>query len=333
MSPLGLDVFSRSVFVAFTALYLFSFREATRAAVRWGAFAAPKRSILLLRKVAVCSLPLLVIVPIVFYIFAAAYVVELRIHPQSYLAAGWDLLRLGLSIVLLGLFPRATQHVWLEIARWRAGKGQVGEGWLHRVSTGEDGELPRRLYSWQVVAMLGVLPILMLGCWVIGQNGVLGPPEHAIEVALAGIYVAQLIVLAQMGRDRNFYYTESNPRWLMSVRMLGTVPWTIVIPAALGVVWYALVLRVAAGGSRWWIAVIAVSLPLPLYCHQSVFLVGKRRNWFPRREFPEVYEAPVWVWWLCLLLALGSIILLAWIVAARPDLLRSMAERAMTLEP
>jgi len=328
--PLELDVFSRSVLAAFTALYFFSFREATRAAVRWNAFAAPKRTILLLWKVVVYSLPLLLIVPIVFYIFAAAYVVELRIHPQSYLAAGWDLLRLGLSIVLLGLFPRATKHVWLEIARW---KDRVGEEWLPRVSTGEEVELPNRLYSWQVVAVLGVLPILMLGYWGIGQDGVLGLPEHAVETALAGIYVAQLIVLAQMGRDRNFYYTERNPRWLMSVRMLGTVLWTFVIPTALGVVWYALVLRVVAGGSLWLVAAIAVSLPLPFYCHQSVFLVAKRRNWCPKEKFPEVYEAPVWVWWLCLFLALGSIVLLAWIVAARPDLLRSMAERAMTLEP
>jgi len=165
--------------LAFAAVYLFSFREATKLAAEWGAFQF-KNNRVGWKKFVRCSFPLLLLAPLVMYIPFLKVVAEWRITSSA-----GSLLIAASVIVLLGLFPRAPKHVWSLVAR-----RQPGEGWLNPNKV-PDRDLPDPRYSWQVVFCLGMLPLLILIYTLMaGEVGILAP---------AGVDLRNLFVAAYGG--------------------------------------------------------------------------------------------------------------------------------------
>lgn len=297
--------------LAFAAVYLFSFREATKLAAEWGAFQF-KNNQLFWKKFVLCSLPLLVLTPLVMYLPLSKVVAGLTITSSAgALRLIWDLIGVAAAIVLLGLFPRATKHVWSLVARRImtkvTGEGGPGEGWLNPNKLLEK-DLPDPRYSWQVVVVLGMFPLVILVHRVIsGGFGLLTPTGVDLRNLFVAAYAGLCIVLHHMAKLRRYFYAESRPRWLLSTRMFLTVPCTILLPLGFGVLCYLWMLALAQEPNPYRLAVgilcLLVALPFPLYCNQSLLLVARHRAWATKQECPELYEGHTWTWKVCVVLA------------------------------
>jgi hypothetical protein len=302
---------SEALSLAFAAVYFFSFRQAIQATTEWGAFVS-KHNRILWNKCIRYSVPLLLVVPLITYIPFSRVVAELRITSSSgvwHLLGG--LIRVTAALVLLGLFPRATKHIWILIARrmTRQGtaEGQPGEGWLNPNKV-LDRDLPDPWYSWQVVFCLGMLPLLILVYTMIAAGvGLFAPTAVDLRNLFVAVYAGLFVVLHHMAKLRRYCYTSSRPRWLWSKRMFLTVPCTILTPLIFGVLCYSWVLALARESNPYRLALglscLLVALPFPLYCTHSLLLVARPRSWASKEESPEMYESNTWTWKACLVLA------------------------------
>ncbi len=318
--------------LAFTTVYFFAFREAVRTATSWGAFQVYNADQIF--KKLTLSLSLVLLPPVVFFIPALTVVAALVPNHGQPLTFTLDLLASALMVLLLGPFPRAPKHAWLIVARNNiakgTGPGEPGEDWFHRSITDPDRDLPHRWYSFQVLALLGAVPLAILSykLWTSARRLPTGADLITLYTA---IYAAQIVVVRYRARDFNFFYRVPNPKWLWTVRMWLTVPATLILPLAFGIGLYPWLVwardcpntccRLLAGQG------LIVGLFFPFYCYQAVLLVARRNGWVDDRRNPEVSRGIPWVWISCAALALISILgLISSIIWAWPTY-RSVAAR------
>lgn len=287
--------------ILFSTVFLFTFREASKMAISWGAFEFRNRPDLLVKKLFLLSFPLLVALPFAAYIPLSATVHGLTPVSLDFRTLSRDLFATGIAITWLGLFPFAAKHAWLLLARHRITtarrRGDSGEGWVKSSVKRIDDELPPMIYSWQVIGVLGLVPAGIVGYrwW---RHALVAPMGGWVTVFVGG-YVSQLVILTHIAKLRRYFYRHANPRWLMSLRMWITIPVSIVLPIAFGVEWYSLVLRLMRTWNWALFAYIMLSLPFPLYCHQTMLILAKRFEWVRRQEDSEVFDAAPWVWYTC----------------------------------
>ena len=237
------------------------------------------------------------------YFFFSGIAIALPLDLSGFSTPLVQIIIMTFVILLLGLFPRATKHLWSFIARKRiergTSKGEPGYGWLN--SAINVNSMPHKLYSIQTIILLGVFPLIILLIMAFRGN---------IDVDLAfllklyiALYVSQIYVLYQMSEKRGYY--DHKPKWLLSCRMILTYPTTIIIPIAFGIAISPLLLKFTSK-QNWLSAVfnfiyLFFALPFPYCCHQSWLIVAQRRKWKPETECPEYYENKHnKFWYLCL---------------------------------
>src|SRR6266508_1421858 len=152
--------------LVFTAVYLFAFREATKIAGGWGAFQW-RTSALFWKKIVFFSFTLLVLVPMICYIPFSKLVATFSLGGSTTPLLLENLTWTVLTLLVLGLFPRAPKHLWSLIAKHKLStKGGDGLIRLEKVDN-----LPHNFYSYQVLVVLGILPLTIYfisGWWFSG---------------------------------------------------------------------------------------------------------------------------------------------------------------------
>ncbi len=295
---------------AFTTIYVLTFREATKVASGWGAFYGHRPGLFVTKLI--YSLLLIVLLPLVVYVPFSKVVERFSIDASvgpSLLPGASEALVIA---ILLGVFPRAPKHVWNLWSRRQIAKGRPEEDLFDwKISPVRD--LPRVGYSWQVVFALGVAPITIIAVYACRGHLAGVRPYASWEdwtTLFMTAYVGQAILFYNIRKARNsfYFYQERNPQRLISWRMWVSVPCTILLPAAFGILSYFAMLWLHQKNSRYYaisgILGLVIVLPFPYYCDQITLLVAKKRNWIKESDFPELYQVPRHFWTACILLAI-----------------------------
>lgn len=314
-----------SLLFVFTTIYLISFRESVKRTALWGAFEFGKPGIFL-KKILLYAIPVLIVLPLLVYFFFSRLAFSL---PQSNLMGfSMPIVRILIMttiLLFLGLFPRATKHLWLYIARRKIEKGtsegQPSYGLLNDAidpnepyNQNDPNTLPHKWYSIQTIIILGIFPLSILLIMAIGREISMNFDLGAFFVKFySAIYISEIYVLYQISKKRDYYYHK--PKWLLSKRMILTYPTTIIIPMAFGIAISPLLLKFTSHQNLLpafcnFVYLLA-ALPFPFCCHQS-WLIVARKEWKLETKCPEIYAAKgPRFWYGCLRMAFMVLLIYA----------------------
>lgn len=215
---------TESLSIAFTLIYTFAFREATKRAAGWGAFQFPAdNKDLRLKKFLCTSLPILGGLPLLFYWLSLKVISQLSIDTGDRFLV--DLLWMIPLIALLGFFPRTAKNLWNLVAHY---KGQPIEGWINK---GMESDLPHLTYSWQVVVLLGTVQVGLLLYMLLSQQVSFDNfREKDLPQLFVMFYVSEMIVLHHRAKSLNYFYPEANPKALLAWRTIPSVFVSVLSP-------------------------------------------------------------------------------------------------------
>jgi len=290
-----------------TFSYLTCYRGTLKTATIWGAFEFGNKTG---KWKFPLALILLVFVPIAIYSleFKIIPLLPLKIfnHSDNSLLMIAQICLVCIIILLLSLFPLATKHLWCFIAQCIE-KKQPDAGWIH--TKFDRKELPRPVYSWQVIVLNGLIPIA-LSLAIIKFCGMpkFSGSELFFKMYLI-LYVSQFTVLYNISKERKYF--EHKPYLIISWRMLGTLTATIVFPIMVGVAILPLYIRFLGETNTLWRNILPwvmlVYLPFPYYMNQSLLLLARKNGWAPERS--EIMEGRPWVWWTFLVAGVTCVII------------------------
>lgn len=297
--------------IAFTLIYTFAFREATKRAAGWGAFQFPADNKDLRRKKFLCtSLPILGGLPLLFYWLSLKVISQHSIDTGDRFLVG--LLWMIPLIALLGFFPRTAKNLWNLVAHY---KGQPREGWINK---GMESDLPRLTYSWQVVVLLGTAQVGLLLYMLLSQQVSF---DNFIEKDLPQLfvmfYVSEMIVLHHRAKSLNYFYPEANPKALLAWRTIPSVFVSVLSPIIFAILCSPWVLWLTdANDCCFWVGLglSLLGLLFPIYCNNLLLLIGIKRNWWKHLpEPPPESKGPTWYW------ILGLVSIVAFVLVTLPN--------------
>ena len=311
------------ILLVFTAVYLFSFRDAIKVAASLGAFELKKRSLIL--KKFTYSILLIVFAPLAMYYFFSRSIADLINQGSNGPNMTSIFLPIGLTI-LYGLFPIATKHVWNLVARKKLakgrGEGEPGEGWINSSIERLDDYLPHIYYSWQASLVIGLVPVLIIAFQVFHKQFPLSLEKNDLRNLFVAIYAGQLVVLHHMAKLRGYFYPR-HPKFLIYPRTVISFFGCIVIPIVFGIFLFLWLLRLQLETSRIYlilgIAGLVIAFPFPLYCTNSILLIARKFEWVSRTERPEIYDQETWPWKVFFVVAILCAIALGYIVWHQKD--------------
>lgn len=136
------------------------------------------------------------------------------------------------------------------------------------------------------------------------------------ETVLA-VYVAALLTFYQINQERKYF--ERREEWLLSVRMISSLFWTLMLPGLFGLFDFACVTGFRSGGrldSPWLFAANPSTISLfasvgtiifftllPFGFSQTWLLVG--RHWDDQLDY--IKTGNPWFWKFCFVLILGPV--------------------------
>ena len=309
----ALNIQYLSLFV-FSAIYVFSFRESVKRSALWGAFEFGKTRFF--HKKILCSSIALVLFPLCMYFFFSRIALALPLKLAGFSSPIVQIAIITTVILLLGLFPRATKHFWISIARRKKEKvtteGESDYVWLNTAINAD--VLPHKLYSVQTIILLGIFPLSILLIMTIYGGIRISINLVFILKLYATLYISQIYVLYEISKKRGYY--DHKPELLLSRRMILTYPTTIIIPIAFGIAISPLLLKFTSN-QNWLPALfnfiyLIAALPFPYYCHQSWLIAARRNKWKSETECPELYEGKGnRFWYRCLSMAFMVLLIYA----------------------
>jgi len=287
------------------AISSFTFRESTKTAQSWGAFAAEGRPQVSFLIQLGTSLVLIALIPMVGVVFFWREVELLQLTRRNIVPT------LGL-ILIWGIFPRGTMHLWSLIAT--SLQRLSGARW-----TNVNAHRPPFWYSVQAVLAYFLLPLFLY--WTL-----LPPdkwwPSSSRDVWLRLLfiaYTAEMITLVQIGATHHYFTTKEH--WLLSIRMTLSAIWTVLLPMIFGAGALALVsgYRLCDVASRPWLfpeaplaldgitsfVVILLFMSMPYGFNQTWLLFAKR--WPDQEKY--IAEGNPWWWKMCFAFIGGPLIL------------------------
>ncbi len=295
----------QGLLLLYASLYLVTFRDATKRVVSWGAFEF--RTFTVARSKIPRSFAILIVMPVAAFFLLSTLVAAVSRRALADTHGLAELPALAGFLFVVILFPWVSHHLWSVLVRRKVAlgrdEGQPGYGWLN--SNRSPDELPLPRYSYQLLAAFAVSLVAVLAVnWPLnfGRFPYHNTFWHQLFIV---VYVSQLIVLFHIGRVRGFFVHD--PKWLLSLRMIGTTLHTIIFPVVIGALIIPIAVSLDVGKiTKWWLLVLGLALGFPYYCSQSTLLVAKWRRWRGEALLPvatgrpEIIEGdPRW-WWVCL---------------------------------
>lgn len=275
--------------IAYTLIYTFTFREATKRAAEWGAFQLPTNTKGVILK-AFTSGVFLVLLPLSFYSLSLKVIPQLITNESSLVRLFW----ITTLITLLGFFPYTTKHLWNLVAQCKVAKGR--EGWL-LTSIKVDPDLPHRNYSWQVFGLLGTAQLWLLVDMLLSQQVSFNLKEEALRL-LVMTYLSEMIVLHHRAKALKYFYPESRPKNLLAWRTIPSAFLSILLPIIFAIFCSPWILWIEEETNGWYIAVgFALSLLglfFPVYCNNALLLIAEKYKWIDQTCLE--LKGPKWFW-------------------------------------
>jgi hypothetical protein len=198
---------------------------------------------LFLYKFLLGSLPVIIMPTLLMYVWAAGAMTCLTIPGGRPLVILKDLAVGVVLIFTFSLFPRACKHLWKVLAKARAMpfrlREQRNDGWMNSAILDLDYDLPHNSYSYQLVAVGGALPLILLFRLIAPDWHLLAPAAREWQALALLAYAAQFAVTIPLAGERRLFYNAKYPRLIVSPRMLFTVPFSVLLPLVFGVIYYA----------------------------------------------------------------------------------------------
>ncbi len=277
----------------FTVVYALSFRASTQRAALWGAFEF-YRGGLILSKIMPYSAPILILIPVFSYLPLLWLATNLPYTKDLWLSKEINL-AVSLSICLfLGLFPYSTKHLWGLIAdsKFQKGsdEGKPGDGWVNKERQ-LAGMPDNRLYSFQVIILLGIIPIFAMIIPIYVFNIQIRFPGNLWHHWFTLLYVGQLLVMFEIGKFRGYFH--HHPKRLLSFRMLLNLFTTILVPSFVGIILYLNIPKMSFDFSItgfYTFLFLVIILPFPFFCTQTMLLCVRPFNWKGEYEKSQLVE-------------------------------------------
>jgi hypothetical protein len=312
------DELRKPVPAAFLLTYFLVYRRALTTAVQWGAF--EMHSTLVIRKFFLTSFVLLVILPLSLVIPLALALVSIQgVLPERFGDVG-AALAIGLLIVICSQFSRAMKHGWsLVVLTYRSRARTAGSefsGWLN-INVDPEKELPRRMYSVQMLAFFSLVPLLCLSqaprsVW----TRLLSEWHVYVDVLYLSVVFAQFGVAMHVGSRRGYFYDDERPKWILN----GRIPFTVLI-GYVWPIWLAMVgyssWRHYVSYSNWGaLACVVPGLVAPLFCENACSALSRSCRWADETKAPEIYNPQLtvaWTYWgLFAFMLLSSLAQFVW---------------------
>jgi len=224
-------------------------------------------------------------------------------------------------LVIYGLFPRVTKHIWSLIALQKISlgreEGQPGEGWINASIKNAGDVLPLTTFSWQGIWVLGVFPALVFLIYVSFTSVSMSFSMTNFNIMYTGLYIGQLFVLHHTAKGRGYFYPP-HPDKIIYLRTIVSLFVTIVLPVSFGIIcqlWlqYLGLLTNTCCAILGAILLLAV-LPFPTCCHQGMLPIVRRYEWAIREEHPEIYTGRNGHWYafgVYGIICLGALVLVS----------------------